>query len=68
MPNLLCFSGRLSAARCGQSRPYAQYIGWGNGKEFYEMAGSIIRLPAAKRNRPSRDSIEWHMDTTFRAR
>ncbi|MGI5950367.1 MAG: HNH endonuclease [Brooklawnia sp.] len=41
---------------------------WGNGKEFYEMAGSIIRLPAAKRNRPSRDSIEWHMDTTFRAR
>lgn len=40
---------------------------WGNGKEFYDHAGSVIRLPEAKRERPSRDSITWHMDTVFLA-
>lgn len=40
---------------------------WGNGKEFYDHAGSVIRLPDAKRDRPSRDSIAWHMDTIFLA-
>ncbi|HHU39812.1 MAG TPA: HNH endonuclease [Propionibacterium sp.] len=40
---------------------------WGNGNEFYALAGSVIRLPGERRDRPSRESIEWHMDTLFKS-
>lgn len=39
---------------------------YGNGREFYTLAGREIHLPTRRRDRPARDSIEWHMDTVFR--
>lgn len=39
---------------------------WGNGREFYAMAGERIRVPALGRDRPSRESVTWHMDQVFR--
>lgn len=38
---------------------------WGNGKEFYELAGRPIRVPGTRGNRPDRSAIEWHLDTVF---
>lgn len=39
---------------------------WGNGREFYDRQGSVIALPTTRSNRPSRESVEWHLDTVFR--
>lgn len=39
---------------------------WGNGREFYDVAGQAIRVPGDRANRPSPEAIEWHLDTTFR--
>jgi putative restriction endonuclease len=39
---------------------------WGNGAEFYEVAGRAIRVPSNRSNQPSRAAIEWHLDTKFR--
>lgn len=39
---------------------------WGNGREFYSLAGQPIRVPRAKLDRPHREAIEWHLDTVFR--
>lgn len=40
---------------------------WGNGKEFYDRSGSTIRLPLNRSDRPSRESIEWHLDEVFKS-
>ena len=39
---------------------------WGNGQEFYDRAGQAIQVPQLRSNRPDRDAIEWHLDTTFK--
>jgi putative restriction endonuclease len=39
---------------------------FGNGAEFYAMAGRTIRLPERRPDRPSPSAIEWHMDEVFR--
>lgn len=39
---------------------------WGNGKEFYELAGQEIRLPRNRADRPDKAAVEWHMDTRFK--
>jgi putative restriction endonuclease len=38
---------------------------WGNGREFYDLAGRAIRVPLSRPNRPDREAIEWHLDTVF---
>lgn len=40
---------------------------WGNGKEFYDRAGSTIHLPRERRNHPDREFLEWHMDEVFKS-
>lgn len=40
---------------------------FGNGEEFYSRAGQVIALPERRADRPSRDSVLWHMDTKFLA-
>ncbi len=41
---------------------------FGNGEEFYSRQGAVLAsLPAHRRDRPSREALEWHMDVTFRA-
>lgn len=39
---------------------------WGNGREFYERAGSPIQVPQTRVDRPANEAIEWHLDTVFR--
>ncbi len=36
-----------------------------NGEAFYERAGSPIRAPDRRANRPDHDALEWHADTVF---
>ncbi len=38
---------------------------WGNGKEFYDRAGTTIAVPHVRANHPGREAIEWHLDTVF---
>ena len=39
---------------------------FGNGDEFYAHAGeSLVSLPRRRADRPDREALEWHMDTTF---
>ena len=38
---------------------------WGNGKEFYELAGRPIHVPGQRGNRPDQSAIEWHLDSVF---
>lgn len=40
---------------------------FGNGKEFYDRAGSVIALPERRVDRPDREAVSWHMDTVFRS-
>ena len=40
---------------------------FGNGDEFYRRAGSMIDLPDRPVDRPSPDSVNWHMDVRFLA-
>lgn len=40
---------------------------FGNGEQFYDMAGEQIALPAHKVDRPHRKFLEWHLDTVFQA-
>lgn len=42
---------------------------FGNGDDLYarESAGARIALPRGRGNRPSREALEWHGDTTFLA-
>lgn len=40
---------------------------FGNGKEFYALAGSTIALPAHRRDWPDSEAATWHMDTKFLA-
>ncbi len=40
---------------------------FGNGEEFYSRAGQVIAIPERRADRPSRDSVLWHMDTKFLA-
>lgn len=39
---------------------------YGNGREFYERAGSVISLPSREDERPSTEAVTWHMDVVFR--
>jgi len=40
---------------------------FGNGEEFYARKGEKITVPAAVRDRPNREFLEWHVDTVFHA-
>jgi putative restriction endonuclease len=40
---------------------------FGNGEQFYERARHPIALPPRRADRPSREFLEWHLDTIFRA-
>ncbi|MFC1912177.1 HNH endonuclease [Chloroflexota bacterium] len=37
-----------------------------NGRDYYRLQGSKIRLPANPTNRPSRDYLEWHNSNIYR--
>lgn len=39
---------------------------FGNGQEFYDLAGRVIDLPDVRADRPSVDAIEYHMDEVFK--
>jgi putative restriction endonuclease len=39
---------------------------WHNGRVYYELDGSEVRLPTAKGFWPSREALEWHADTMFK--
>lgn len=38
-----------------------------NGKEYYALHGSQIRLPQAPDRRPARDFLAWHNENVYRA-
>ena len=38
-----------------------------NGREYYELDGSPIRLPQAAFDQPSRDMLSWHGEAVFRS-
>lgn len=40
---------------------------FGNGEQFYAKAGQTIALPGRRVERPSRETLEWHLDTVFQA-
>lgn len=40
---------------------------FGNGKEFYDIAGQPIDVPDRRADRPSAESVDWHMDTIFKS-
>jgi putative restriction endonuclease len=40
---------------------------FGNGEEFYSRAGNTISVPERKADRPSREAVQWHMDSVFLA-
>lgn len=40
---------------------------WSNGRVYYDTVGRSIRLPTALSDRPSKEFLEWHRDTVFRA-
>lgn len=40
---------------------------FGNGEQFYSRAGAEIAVPAAVRDRPHREFLEWHLDEVFKA-
>jgi putative restriction endonuclease len=40
---------------------------FGNGEEFYVMAGKPIVVPNRRADRPNSDFLEWHLDTVFLA-
>jgi putative restriction endonuclease len=37
-----------------------------NGEEYMQLAGSELWLPRATEDRPNREFLEWHADTSFR--
>lgn len=38
---------------------------FGNGDELYERDGLPISVPSLVANRPSREALEWHLETVF---
>ena len=40
---------------------------FGNGEQFYARAGTPIRLPDRRADRPNREFLEWHLDEVFKA-
>lgn len=36
-----------------------------NGRDYYRLHSSIIRLPSHTENRPSKDYLEWHNDHVY---
>ncbi|MEJ7833731.1 MAG: HNH endonuclease [Nocardioides sp.] len=40
---------------------------WGNGQEFYDLAGKNITVPQRKPDRPAKEFTTWHMDTVFQS-
>lgn len=41
---------------------------FGNGEHFYALRERAVALPPTRSSRPSREFLEWHMDTVFKAR
>lgn len=39
---------------------------WQNGRVYYDLDGSEVRLPAARECWPNRKALEWHTDTVFK--
>jgi len=39
---------------------------WMNGRIYYDLDGSELRLPSDERSRPSTQFLEWHNDSVFR--
>lgn len=40
---------------------------FGNGEEFYSMAGLPILIPERRSDRPALEFLEWHSDVVYRA-
>lgn len=40
---------------------------FGNGEQFYRIAGEPIAVPARRADQPNREFLEWHLDTVFKA-
>ncbi len=40
---------------------------FGNGEQLYARAGQPVAVPSQRRDRPSREFLEWHLDEVFRA-
>jgi putative restriction endonuclease len=40
---------------------------FGNGEQFYAKAGQVVTVPPRRLDRPSREHVEWHLDTVYRA-
>jgi putative restriction endonuclease len=40
---------------------------WHNGRVYYELERSPVRFPADTEARPSKEFLQWHSDTVFRA-
>lgn len=38
-----------------------------NGEHYYQFTGSELWVPKSDLDRPSREFLEWHGDTVFRA-
>lgn len=39
---------------------------WSNGRVYYALDASPVRLPTARECWPNREALEWHADTVFR--
>lgn len=39
---------------------------WSSGQEFYDRAGQAVGVPQLRSNRPGRETLEWHLDTSFK--
>lgn len=39
---------------------------FGNGDEFYSLAGQAMTVPLRKVDRPNKEMVQWHMDERFR--
>jgi putative restriction endonuclease len=40
---------------------------FGNGEEFYRIAGQPISVPSRRTDRPAGEYLEWHRDTVYKA-
>jgi putative restriction endonuclease len=40
---------------------------FGNGDQFYALAGQPITVPARRPDQPNAEFLEWHLDSVFRA-
>jgi putative restriction endonuclease len=40
---------------------------FGNGEQFYALAGQPLAVPERRADRPNREFLEWHLDEVFKA-